>query len=100
MKEDIKKNIKKAQAKQSHHYNIKHGAGSSYIIGLTVLKIFPRKRRRGGCLQYRWEGPYIILESLGKGLFKLQEVNGNKVSLIITQSYTKFKTLFVYFLDN
>ena len=33
MEEDIKKNIKKAQAKQSHHYNIKHGAGSSYIIG-------------------------------------------------------------------
>ena len=38
MEEDIKKNIKKAQAKQSHHYNIKHGAGSSYIIRSTVLK--------------------------------------------------------------
>ena len=38
MEEDIKKNIEKAQAKQSQYYDIKHGAGLSFIIGTLSSK--------------------------------------------------------------
>ena len=41
---------------------------------------FTRKKRRGGKLDYRWQGPYVITASLGKGLFRLKETNGERVS--------------------
>ena len=44
------------------------------------MKDFRRKKRKGGKLDYRWIGPYIIISSLGKGLFKLKELGTDKVS--------------------
>ena len=78
--EVVKENIGNAQAKQKLYYDQKHGAASCFGVGSVVLlKDFTRKRRRGGKFDYRWKGPFTITGSLGKGLFKLKEVQGDKV---------------------
>ena len=85
--EAIKANIEEAQRKQKEHYDLKHGAASCFNVGSVVLKKdFTRKKRKGGKLDYRWQGLYVISASLGKGLFKLKELSGDKVScsIIIT----------------
>lgn len=67
----IRDNIKQAQMK---YYDLKHGAASCFNVGSIVLKKdFTRKKRKGGKLDYCWQGPYIISASIGKGLFKLKE---------------------------
>ena len=93
----VKKNIKAAQIKQKNHYDKKHGA-QSFSIGSVVVKTdFTRKKRRGGKLDLRWKGPFVITASLGRGLYKLKEVNGSKVggSRIVTEvlrtTFEKFK---------
>ena len=75
----VKSNIEAAQSKQKY-YDEKFGASSCFRVGSTVLKKdFTRKKRKGGKLDYRWQGPYIITAALGKGLFQLKELNGDKV---------------------
>ena len=82
MEEVIKTNILHAHAKQKQYYDQKHGAASCFGTGSVVLvKDFTRKHRRGGKLDYRWLGPFVITASLGKGLFQLKEVDGDKVRL-------------------
>ena len=79
----VKHNIEKAQEKQKAYYDRKHGAGACYQVGALVkMKDFNRKKRRGGCLDFRWKGPYTIVASLGKGLYRLKELNGEKVICI------------------
>ena len=79
--EAVKSNIEQAQKKQKEYYDLKHGAAACFNVGSVVLKKdFTRKKRKGGKLDYRWQGPYMITASLGKGLFKLKELNGDKVS--------------------
>ena len=57
----VKSNIEAAQAKQKKYYDEKFGASSCFRVGSTVLKKdFTRKKRKGGKLDYRWQGPYII----------------------------------------
>ena len=76
----VKSNIEAAQAKQKKYYDEKFGASSCFRVGSTVLKKdFTRKKRKGGKLDYRWQGPYIITAALGKGLFQLKELHGDKV---------------------
>ena len=76
----IKANIKKAQEKQKKYYDKKHCSTTHFTIGDTVLKKdFRRKKRKGGKLDYRWMGPYVIVNSLGRGLFRLKEISGKKV---------------------
>ena len=74
------KNIKKAQNKQSKYFDKKHGAGSPFVVGAPVLKKnLLRKKKRDGSLDFRWEGPFKISKSLGRGLYKLEEINGGMV---------------------
>ena len=47
-----------------------------------LKKDFRRKKRKGGKLDYRWEGPFLITATLGKGLFQLKELAGEKVYTI------------------
>lgn len=76
----IKANIEKAQKKQKKNYDRKHFSTVHFTIGDTVLKKdFRRKKRKGGKLDYRWMGPYVITNSLGRGLFCLKEIKGKKV---------------------
>ena len=75
----VKSNIEAAQAKQKY-YDEKFVASSCFRVGSTVLKKdFTRKKRKGGKLDYRWQGPYIITVALVKGLFQLKELHGDKV---------------------
>ena len=77
---NIKCNIEKAQKKQKEHYDKIHGGASYFDVGCLVLKKdFTRKKRKGGKLDYRWTGPYIIISSLGKGLYKLKECRNDNV---------------------
>ena len=50
-------------------------------VGATVLKKdFLRKKRKGGKLDNKWIGPYIITGALGRGLYSLQDMkNPGKV---------------------
>ena len=73
----IKENIKVAQRKQKMYYNQKHSAASCFSVGSLVLK--RAEKRRGGKLDYQWEGPYVISSSLGRDLFSLKELKGSKV---------------------
>lgn len=80
MEEMMKANIEAAQTKQKQYYDEKFGVSSCFTVGSTVLKKdFIRKKRRGGKLDYRWQGPYTITAALGKGLFQLKELHGDKV---------------------
>ena len=79
----IKANIQTAQQKQKHYYDKRHGTSTCFTVGDTVLKKdFRRKKRKGGKLDYRWEGPFLIMAILGKGLFQLKELDGEKVCTI------------------
>ena len=82
--EAVKSNIEQAQKKQKEYYDLKHGAAACFNVGSVVLKKdFTRKKRKGGKLDYWWQGPYMITASLGKGLFKLKELNRDKVEIYI-----------------
>ena len=70
MNDIIKANIAKAQKKQKEYYDKKQ---------CWLKKDFTRKKRKGGKLDYRWNGPYKIIASIGRGLFKLEEINNGKV---------------------
>ena len=48
-----------------------------------LVKDFNRKKRKGGKLDYKWKGPYIITKSLGRGLYSLQaEDNSHEISRV------------------
>ncbi len=68
--EKAKINIKKAQEKQKYHYDLKHATSNVYKIGAKVLlKDLLRKKRKGGKLDTKWLGPFVIRKNLGKGLY-------------------------------
>ena len=92
--EAVKANIKQAQKKQKEHYDLRHGAAACFNVGSVVLKKdFTRKKCKGGKLDYRWQGPYMISASLGKGLFKLKELDGDKVSCALHVHLEEFSFL-------
>ena len=80
MQSEVKTNVEHAQKKQKLHYNRKHGAGDLFTIGSLVLKKdFRRRRRKGGKMDYRWQGPFVITTILGKCLYSLRERDENQV---------------------
>ena len=84
MESEVKTNVENAQKKQKMYYDQKHAAGDLFTIGSLVLKKdFRRKRRKGGKMDYRWQGPYTITTVLGKGLYSLKERDGNQVILMV-----------------
>ena len=73
--EKAKANIVSAQQKQKEVYDRKHHQPEVFSIGATVLKKdFTRKKRKGGKLDMKWTGTYTITKSLGRGLYRLEEV--------------------------
>ena len=70
--QEVKKNINLAQKKQKKQYDEKHSRAACYIVGAKVLKKdFTRKRRKGGKMDPKWLGPYMITKDIGKGFYKL-----------------------------
>ena len=77
--QNAKKNILRAQAKQKAAYDQRHCHPQVFKVGALVLKKdFTRKKRKGGKLDSKWEGPYEIVCSLGCGLYRLQNVHHPK----------------------
>lgn len=75
-----KANIIKAQQKQKETYDRKHSCPEVYQIGSVVLKKdFTRKKRKGGKLDTKWLGPFRILGSLGRGLYRLKDIQTGQV---------------------
>ena len=80
LEETVKNNIEMAQTKQKTYYDKRFGAASCFKVGSKVfVKDFTRKKRKGGKLDTRWLGSYIVTTALGKGLFELKAVEGSKV---------------------
>ena len=74
MLEKAKMNILKAQERQKKNYDKKHSCPEVFKLGSLVLKKdFRRKKRKGGKLDLKWEGPYKISRILGRGLYQLQD---------------------------
>lgn len=70
-----KANIIKAQARQKKAYDKKHSCPEVFKIGAVVLKKdFTRKKRKGGKLDSKWVGPYQIVCSIGRGLYRIAEI--------------------------
>lgn len=56
-------------------YDQKHSHGLNFKKGMEVLKKdFLRKKRKGGKLDAKWVGPYVIVAALGKGFYSLKSV--------------------------
>ena len=70
MFENVTENIKLAQEKQKNIYDRKHSNPPKFDIGIKVLKKdFRRKRRAGGCLDYRWPSPFKVIKMLAEVSF-------------------------------
>lgn len=77
--DQVKQNIKEAQKKQKEVYDRKHADPPKFPVGTIVLKKdFRRKKRKGGCLDHRWIGPYKIVKDVGKGFYSIQNVDNGK----------------------
>ena len=73
--EAAKANIKKQQERQKELYDRKHARPNAFAVGERVLKKdFTRKKRRGGKMDHRYQGPLVITKNLGKGFYRLQDV--------------------------
>lgn len=73
MLQDAKNNIGHAQHKQKEQYDRKHSKPLKFVVGTRVMKKdFRRKKRKGGCMDFKWLGPYEILKDVGKGFFALR----------------------------
>ena len=78
--QQVKANIKQAQEKQKEYYDRKHANPAAYKVGAKVLKKdFRRKKRKGGKMDTRFVGPYIITNNVGKGLYALKLVKNPTV---------------------
>ena len=78
--QNAKNNIQLAQEKQKEQYDRKHCRPCKYKVGDHVLKKdFRRKKRKGGCLDYKWLGPYEIIRDGGKGFFALKCTESGKL---------------------
>ena len=54
-----------------------------YQVGALVLKKdFRRKKRKGGKLDDRWLGPYMISKDLGKGFYSLSDEKEVTVNVV------------------
>ena len=77
----------------------KHAAGDLFTVGSLVLKKnFTRRKRKGGKMDYRWQGPYTITTILGKGLFRLKERDGDKIAYLYGARYMRVHVYCYYHL--
>ena len=78
--QQVKANILKAQEKQKEYYDRKHANPGAYTVGAKVLKKdFLCKKRKGGKMDARFLGPYIITKDLGRGLYSLELIEDRTV---------------------
>ena len=78
-------NIEKAQARQKRQYDAKHNTNTNIKVGDKVLvQAMKNQGQKGGKLEPLFPGgPYIIEEDLGKGTFRLKDLNGKLLKIAI-----------------
>ena len=80
--EKAKENILKAQERQKNDYDRRRANPKVYTVGSKVLKKdFLRKKRKGGKMDAKYIGPYVITRHLGKGLYALRLVGNPAVTV-------------------
>ena len=88
--DSAKSNIKIAQDRQKQQYDQKHCRPPKFAVGMRVLKKdFTRKKRKGGGMNHKWLGPYIIIKDLTKGFFSLRSVENGKETKRIHGAHLK-----------
>ncbi|GJU83515.1 hypothetical protein Tco_1285880 [Tanacetum coccineum] len=69
----------KSKTKMEKYYNSRV-RGTSFKTGDVVYHSNDASHARdGGKLRPKWEGPYEVAESLGKGAYKLKDCKGNEL---------------------
>ena len=85
MESAIKANMENPR---KEYYDSKHAIGDTFTIGSLVLKKdFRRRKRKGGMMDYRWQGPFVIISRLGKGLYRLKHRDEDRVIYIYKIMY-------------
>ncbi|GKB28089.1 reverse transcriptase domain-containing protein [Tanacetum coccineum] len=69
----------KSKAKMEKYYNSKVRSTSFRLGDMVYRSNDARHAKDGGKLGPKWEGPYEVTESLGKGAYKLKDRNGNEL---------------------
>ena len=78
--ETARENIKRAQEKQKAAYDKKHSKPNLFKKGQLVLKKdFKRKKRKGGKLDERYVGPFVISAVLTRGVYQLTSQDGKNM---------------------
>jgi hypothetical protein len=75
--EKVAKNIKHAQKRQKESYDRRHLPDELPVGAEVMVENTAQKERKGGKLHELYKGMYFITESLGKGLYKLRDKQGN-----------------------
>jgi hypothetical protein len=89
--QNAKQNIQIAQQKQKEQYDRKHSIPCKYKVGDNVLKKdFRRKKRKGGCLDHKWLGPYEVIRDVGKGFLALRCTESGKIIQRVHGAHLKF----------
>ena len=81
-RKSAQENITATQAKQKKRFDLKH-APPTFSVGDRVLK-YNRRRdtRKGDKLEKRYQGPYVVVEVMGKGTYRLTTANGSPVKVL------------------
>ncbi|GKA37832.1 hypothetical protein Tco_0724397 [Tanacetum coccineum] len=69
----------KSKAKMEKYYNSKVRSTSFRPGDMVYRSNDASHAKDGGKLGPKWEGPYEVTESLGKGAYKLKDRNGNEL---------------------
>ncbi|XP_065893114.1 uncharacterized protein [Dysidea avara] len=86
----VKENILTAQKRQKQVYDRKHHNPATFKVGALVLrKDMKRKKRAGGKMDYKWQGPYKVVKSVGKGIFQILNTNDIKQTLKVHGTHMK-----------
>jgi len=74
--EKVKANIVDAQARQKKAYDKKrHDPGVFKCDALVLKRDMKCKKRAGGKMDFKWVGPFKVLASMGRGLYKIQNLD-------------------------
>jgi len=72
----VKENILTAQKRQKQAYDRKHHDPATFKVGALVLrKDMKWKKQAGGKMDFKWQGPYKVVKSVGKGIFQILNTN-------------------------
>ena len=95
--EKVIKNISTAQGKQKQMYDRKHARPCEFKVRKYIViynmpcivilagwdpscqKGIRRKKRKGGKMDAKWLGPFLLSSKLGKGLYSLASLDGKRV---------------------